>query len=94
MFASAHAGADGGEANGIAGSDRAGRGGEQVRLQDSFSDSRRGEGARADVDELTTGQGMLGHEILHRFEFECVRDSARADAESLRGGIIAQGRGS
>jgi len=41
------------------------------------------------VDELTTRQGILSHEILH-FGFHCVRDSARAGAECLRGGIIPQ----
>jgi hypothetical protein len=43
------------------------------------------------VDELTTSQGMLGHEILH-FGFHCVRDSAGAGAECLRGGIMPQER--
>ena len=45
MFASANAGADGGEANGVAGSDRARRSGQHVRLQDSFGDCSSGESA-------------------------------------------------
>ena len=64
MFASAHAGTDGGEAYGVAGSDGTGRGGKQVRLQDSFCDRSGGESASAEVNELTTGQGILSHEIL------------------------------
>jgi hypothetical protein len=36
-----------------------------VWLQDSFGDGSGGDGARADVDELTTSQGIFGHVILH-----------------------------
>jgi hypothetical protein len=32
------------------------------------------------VDELTTSQGILSHEILH-FGLKCVRDSTGAGAE-------------
>ena len=89
MFASANAGADGGEAYGVAGRDGTRRGGEQVRLQDSLGDRSSGDGASADVDELTTSQGIVSHEILH-FRFHCVRDSDGAGAECLRGGIMPQ----
>ena len=65
MFASANAGADGGEAHGVAGSDGTGRGGKQAGLQNIFGDGGGGDGAGADVDELTTSQGILSHEILH-----------------------------
>jgi hypothetical protein len=41
------------------------------------------------VDELTTRQGIFSHKILH-FGFHCIRDSARAGAEGLRGEIIPQ----
>ena len=64
MFASANAGADGGEAHGVAGSDRTGRGGEQMGLQDRLWRRVGGESAGAEMDELTTGQGILCHEIL------------------------------
>jgi hypothetical protein len=64
VFASADAGADGGEAYGVAGSDRTARGGKQVGLQDRFGDRSGGESAGAKVNELTTGQGILCHEIL------------------------------
>ena len=63
MFASANAGADGGEANGVAGGDGARPGREHVRLQDVFGDGGGGNGAAAEVDELTTSQGILSHEI-------------------------------
>jgi hypothetical protein len=61
VFAAADAGADGGEAYGIAGSDRTTGRGEDARLQNGFSNSRGGEGAGAEMNELTTGQGILGH---------------------------------
>jgi hypothetical protein len=69
VLASANAGADGGEANGVAGSDRTGRGGKQVRLQDSFGDRGGGKSASAEMNELTTGQGILGHEVLRLEDF-------------------------
>jgi len=62
--ASANTGADGSEANGIAGSDGTRCGGEYVRLQDIFGDRGGGESARAEMNELTAGQGKFGHEVL------------------------------
>jgi hypothetical protein len=34
-------------------------------LQNIFGDCSGGDGACADVDELTTSQGIFNHEILH-----------------------------
>jgi len=65
VFASANAGADGGETHGVAGRDRSCRGGKHAGLQNIFCDRGGGDGAGADVDELTTSQGILSHEILH-----------------------------
>src|SRR5580658_4152447 len=64
MFASANAGADGSETNGVAGSDGTRRGRKYARLQHGFCDRGGGESARADMHELTAGQGILGHEVL------------------------------
>jgi hypothetical protein len=65
MFASANAGADGSEAHRVTGSNWASLRVKHVRLQNRFGNCGGGDGARADVDELTTSQGILGHEILH-----------------------------
>ena len=59
VFASANAGADGGEANGVAGRDRTRRGGEHMGLQDGFGDGGRGESAGTELNELTAGQGIF-----------------------------------
>ena len=61
MFASANAGADGGEANGVAGRDRACGGGEHVRLQYVLGDGGGGDSAATDLNELTTRQGIFSH---------------------------------
>src|SRR5271165_376748 len=61
MFASANAGADGGEANGVTGRDRTRSGGKYAGLQDCFGDRGGGESASAEVNELTTGQGIFRH---------------------------------
>jgi hypothetical protein len=64
MLASANAGADGSETDGIAGSDGTRRCGKYMGLQDIFCDRGGGESARAEVNELTAGQGKFGHEVL------------------------------
>ena len=63
MLASADTCADGGEANGIAGRDRPGRCGEQVRLQNVLGDGGRSDRAASDLHELTSGKRRFGHEI-------------------------------
>ena len=69
VFASANAGADGSETDGIAGSDGTRRGGKQMRLQDIFGDRGGGKSAGAEMNELTAGQGIFGHEILRLLNF-------------------------
>ena len=64
MFASANAGADGGEADRVAGSHRARRGRKKARFEDDFRRAGGGESSRTDMNELTTSQGILGHEIF------------------------------
>jgi hypothetical protein len=90
VFASTNAGADGSEANGVAGRDGTRRGGKHMRLQDGFGDRGGGDSARAEVNELTTGQGILGHRIL-RLDF-VFRDCVRGGTEWLRGGIITHAK--
>jgi hypothetical protein len=75
VFASANAGADGSETNGVAGSDGTRRGGKYARLQNSLRDRGGGDGARAEVNELTTGQGILGHEVLRLLNFRTLKIS-------------------
>jgi hypothetical protein len=86
MFASANAGADGGEADGVAGSDGTRRGGKDARLQDSLRDRRGRKSAGAEMHELTTGQGILGHELLRLLNFRAfgfqLRD-CKASGEEL-----------
>src|SRR6201997_630891 len=74
VFASANAGADGGEANGVAGGDGTRPRGEHMRLQDIFGDGGGGDGAAAEVNELTTREGMFRHEIFR--PHKCVEISA------------------
>src|ERR1700756_2484047 len=64
VLASANAGADGGETDGIAGRDGARSGGEHMRLQDIIGDGGGGDSAAAELNELTTREGMFRHEIF------------------------------
>ena len=59
-------------------------GGKQVGLQNIFGDCSGGDSAGADVDELTTSQGILSHEILH-FRISLLSVTARAPARSAYG---------
>ena len=69
VFTSANAGADGSEANGVAGGDGTRRGRKHFRLQNRFCDRRGGKSAGAEMHELTAGQGILGHEVLRLLNF-------------------------
>src|SRR5581483_2333903 len=59
MFASANAGADGGEAHGIAGRHAPRSGVELMRLQNVFGDGGGGYCAGAKLNESTAGQGIF-----------------------------------
>ncbi len=63
MLASADAGADGSETNGVAGRYRAPGGEKFVRLKKDFRGGGGGQGSGADMHELTTIQGMDSHEF-------------------------------
>jgi hypothetical protein len=61
VFASANAGADGGEADGVAGGYRPRRGIESARLQNGLGDSGGYESSGTDLHELAAGHWILGH---------------------------------
>jgi len=61
VLASANAGADRGEAHGVAGRNRARGGIEDVGLQNGFSDGGGDESAGTDLHELAARQGIFRH---------------------------------
>ena len=63
MFASANAGADGGEADGVAGRNPARGSVELMRLQDVLGDGGSSDRAGTELNESTAGQGILRHEF-------------------------------
>jgi hypothetical protein len=66
MFASANAGADGGEADGVAGRNAPRGSVKLMRLQDVLGDGCIRDRAGTELDESTTGQGILGHFRPHK----------------------------
>jgi hypothetical protein len=70
MFASANAGADGGEANSVAGRNRTRRGGKDVGLQEHFGSAGGSDSSGAEVNELAARQGILSHEFYALTKFQ------------------------
>jgi hypothetical protein len=92
VFASANAGADGGESVRYRWERRARGRREQMRLQNILGDRGGGECAGAEMNESDDGTGILGHGISV-FRFQSFRDSAERSTRVLSGGIIPQERG-
>src|SRR5579872_5165873 len=90
VFASANAGANRSEADGVAGRHGARRGRKNVGLQHRLGDGGGGESAGAELNELATRQGILSHEIFGLARILGVSATASAGANHLRGRIIAR----
>ena len=93
MFASANAGADGGEADGIAWRNPARRSVKLMRLQDILGDGCGSDRAGAELNESTAGQGILRHDFpssqLQQVIFR--RDEFAAAEMMRRNYCIAEG---